>query len=137
MPAGLFRGMHLYTLPYDDHLFIENGGTINKTEYLLDKSNYGEFEFRPRRDPMAGWAIPIVTGHKYKLHFGKTGLDFESLQIDLSQNWKVEDKDIYLVHNWTDIRAAIDVKVKYGSWTVGASYNQVDNNTIPANSADY
>jgi len=96
-------------LRYDDDMFLENGGSINKTEYLLDRSNYAFFEFRPKLDPRAGWATPFVTGHKYKIHFGLTGLDFESLQVTLSEEWVESDKDIYFVHNWTDIRAAIDV----------------------------
>jgi hypothetical protein len=96
--------MRFNVLRYDDDMFLEGGGTINKTEYLLNETNYGLFEFRPKLDPSAGWAIPIVTGHKYKIHFGVTGLDFESLQIDLSEEWRETDNDIYLVHNWTDVR---------------------------------
>lgn len=66
-------------LRYDDDMFIEGGGTINKTEYLLNESNYGSFEFRPKLDPVSGWATPFVTGHKYKIHWGVTGLDFEEM----------------------------------------------------------
>jgi hypothetical protein len=77
-PSGLFRGMWFYVLPYDDQLFIENGGDVNETEYLLEKANYGMMEFRPKLDPANGWAVPFVTGHKYKIHWG-TGLDFEEM----------------------------------------------------------
>ena len=98
-------------LRFDDDMFLENGGPYNKTEYMFNKSNYGSFEFKDKLDPLNGWAIPFVTGHKYKIHFGVTGLDFESLQVTLSEEWLETDKDIYFVHNWTDIRAAIDVEV--------------------------
>jgi hypothetical protein len=84
VPADLFRGMYFYILPYDDHLFLENGGDINRTEYLLDKNNYGSMEFRFKLDPRNGWATPMVTGHKYKIHWG-TGLDFEEMQLLMSE----------------------------------------------------
>jgi hypothetical protein len=49
----------------------------------------------------------------------------------------VTDKDIYLVHNWTDVRQAIDVNVKHGGNSVNASFFKVENNSIAANSVDY
>jgi hypothetical protein len=114
VPADLFRGMAFYVLPYDDDLFLENGGDINRTEYLADDSNYGKLGFREKLDPMNGWATPMVTGHKYKIHWG-TGLDFEEMQLLMSENWQETDESIYLVHNWTDIREAIDVHIKRGN----------------------
>jgi hypothetical protein len=48
-----------------------------------------------------------------------------------SEEWKVTDHPIHLVHNWTDIRANIEVRVG------GKNGYLVENNTIPANSADY
>jgi len=50
----------------------------------------------------------------------------------LSEEWRDTDKDVYLVHNWTDIRAAIDVKVRKD-----AGYELMPNLTIPSNSAEY
>jgi len=90
VPADLFRGMTFYIIPYDDDLFEENGGSLNKEEYLEDDSNYGGMEFRFKLDPANGWATPFVTGHKYKIHWG-TGLDFEEMQILMSEEWKPED----------------------------------------------
>jgi hypothetical protein len=86
-PGGLFTGMYNYVVRYDDELFLEGGGAINRTEYLLDKENYGELEFRPKSDPANGWPTPFVTGHKYKIHWGVTGLDFEEMQLLLSERW--------------------------------------------------
>jgi len=51
-----------------------------------------------------------VTGHKYKFHFGVTGVDFEMLTLTMSERWEETDLPIYMIHNFTDIRAAIDVK---------------------------
>lgn len=124
--------MSFKVLRYDDSLFLENGGSLNKTEYLLDKTTYGSFEFRLNLDPSNGWSVPFVTGHKYKIHWGETGLDFEQMQVTLSEEWRDTDKSIYLVHNWTDIRAAIDVNVNRGS-----GYEKMPNLTIAANEADH
>lgn len=87
---------------YDDETITEYGG--NKTEYLADKSNYGTILFKEKLDPMNGWAVPFVTGHKYKIHFGMTGLDYEELIMTASERWEEWDKSLYLVHNWTDVR---------------------------------
>lgn len=100
-PAGLFRMMGFKILRYDDSIVAEYG---NKTEYLLNKTNYGTMFYKLSGDPSNGWATPFITGHKYKIHFGMTGLDYEQLTIDASERWEESDKSIYLVHNWTDVR---------------------------------
>jgi hypothetical protein len=48
-----------------------------------------------------------VTGKKYKIHW-KNGLDFMSMQVDLGARWVPTDKDVYIIHNFTDVRAKID-----------------------------
>lgn len=73
-PQSIFMLMGLKILRYDDDIVAEYG---NKTEYLLDKSNYGTVNFKEKQDPLNGWAPPIVTGKKYKIHWGQTGIDFE------------------------------------------------------------
>ena len=57
---------------------------------------------------MNAWALPIVTGHKYMAHWGP-GLDFTSMQIQLSPKWKQSDNDLYMVLNFSDVRAEVDV----------------------------
>ena len=34
------------------------------------------------------WAVPFVTGHKYNISWGYTGLDFDQMQVDLSERWR-------------------------------------------------
>lgn len=80
---------------------------------------------------MNGWAFPIVTGKKYKLHFGQTGLDYEELRIDLSEKWEETDDPVYFIHNFTDIRAAIDFRVGSKNGYI------VPNNSIPANKSEW
>ena len=43
-----------------------------------DPVNYSVVPYRPKLDPTKGWAMPFVTGKKYKIHW-KEGLDFEKM----------------------------------------------------------
>ena len=49
----------------------------------------------------------MVTGHTYRIHWNY-GLDFTKMQVDINQRWTPTDKDIYIIHNFTDVRAKID-----------------------------
>jgi len=53
------------------------GYGMNETLYMNNKSEYATIIFKKKLDPGMGWATPFVTGHKYKIHWGMTGLDFE------------------------------------------------------------
>lgn len=125
-PAALFRGMGFKVLRYDDEVVAEYS---NKTDYLDNKTEYSTMAFKKSGDPSNGWATPFVTGHKYKIHFGMTGLDYEELTIDASERWEDGDKSIYLVHNWTDVRQAIDFKVGVNGQSNGFLF---ENDTIDA-----
>jgi len=116
--------MGLKVLKYDDDL-IGAMDNVTLAAYIENRTNYGTIEFKPKKDPMNGWATPFVTGHKYIFHFGLTGLDFEQVQLTMSQRWEDTDKPIYLVHNFTDVREAIEVRL---------NGNLIDNNTIASTS---
>jgi len=30
------------------------------------------------------------------------------MQVTLSPHWKTDDKDVYIIHNFTDVRARVD-----------------------------
>ena len=104
-------------LRYDDDVRAEFGDNVtaylggNMTNYTSIKEQHGSMSFKKKLDPRNGWATPFVTGYKYKIHFGLTGLDYEKLTISTSERWEETDKSIYLVHNWTDVRQAIDFKI--------------------------
>ena len=72
-----------------------------KWDYLADRSKYS----------YSGWVSPFVTGHKYKIHWGNIGVDYMNLHIEVSERWQQGDKSIYIVNNFTDVRAAISVRV--------------------------
>jgi hypothetical protein len=80
---------------------------VTMAQYLLDTNSYSIVPFRPKIAPANAWAIPIVTGHKYKIHW-QNGLDFNKMRITLSPHWNPNDKDLYLIHNFTDVRAKFE-----------------------------
>jgi hypothetical protein len=60
-----------------------------------------------------------------------TGVDYESLKVSLSEKWEESDDPIYLVHNFTDGRMAIDFRI-------GAENGWImPNNSIAANKEDW
>lgn len=66
--------MELKVLKYDDSIL----SSVNKADYIGNASAYSVIPFKPKLDPKNGWAIPYVTGHKYKLHW-RYGLDFTQM----------------------------------------------------------
>ena len=124
-PSGLFDGMALKVLPYDDDII----NAFNETEleeYIDDRSNYGSFnwKFKNGKD----WATPFVTGHKYKISWGLTGIDFETMKFTISEKYLETDHSVYFVHNFTDVRQAI-------YFTTGGE--TFDNETIPDSWDDF
>jgi len=55
------------------------------------------------------WTLPWVTGHKYKIHWAVTGIDFEKIKVEISDKYLETDKNVYIVHNFTDVRGAMNV----------------------------
>jgi len=53
---------------------------------------------------------PFILGHKYRIHWGQTGIDFDSMSVYISEEFKPTDESLFFVHNFTDVRAAITVK---------------------------
>jgi hypothetical protein len=52
-------------LKWDDSIL----GTVNLTEYV-NSNNYTIVPFKDKLNPSNAWAIPFVTGHKYKINWG-------------------------------------------------------------------
>jgi len=128
-PSSRFNNMGFKILRFDDDQVkpfeekTEEGVTHYK-KYIDDAENYGTITWKSKEDPSAGWATPFVTGHKYKIHWGKTGLDWDRMTIDVSERWRESDKNIHLFHNFTDVRA------KYDMWVDGVKKEE-HNDTIP------
>jgi len=62
-------------LPYDD-LVINAMDETELEEYIVTRENYGSQNWISD-----GYAIPFVTGHKYKIHWGLIGTNFEDMNI--------------------------------------------------------
>ena len=119
--------MGLKILKIDDNLF----GSKSKEEqaaYLKDAKNYATVPWKEKQDPKNAWATPFVTGHKYKIHFGKTGVDWDAIEFSMSERWEETDKSIFFNHNYTMSREKIIVHM---------NGDEMKNNTIPAKEADY
>ena len=54
-------------------------------DFLYDKTkkNFSAIPFKLSGNPSNGWAVPFVTGHKYRVHWGE-GLDFEKMSFEQS-----------------------------------------------------
>jgi hypothetical protein len=78
--------------------------TVNREEYIEDLENYSSWPYLMER-----WTVPFVTGRKYKIHWGTVGLDWDQMRTSISQRWESTDRPVYFVHNFTDVRAKMDV----------------------------
>jgi len=82
--------MGIKIMRYDDNItesWVNDIRTNETTPYLVDKSNWGTGNWKLNKDPKNSNTIAIVTGHKYRFHFGQTGINFEDLKIYLDDNW--------------------------------------------------
>ena len=119
----MFDGMGLKVLQYDDSI-INPMNETEKQAYIDDRSNYGSFNWKFK--PSKNWAQPFVTGHKYKISWGVVGLDFEQMNFEVAQPYHPDDKSVYLIHNFTDVREGIEVhdratNIRYMNETIAAN----------------
>ena len=59
-----FTGMTMNILPYDQSLV---NALPDKQAYIDDGSNYSGIFWKEKLKPSNGWAVPFVTGHKYRI----------------------------------------------------------------------
>jgi hypothetical protein len=53
----------------------------------LNDTNWGSVLYRDKdaKGTNEHWAFPLITGHKYKVSWATTGLDFEEIHFTLSE----------------------------------------------------
>jgi hypothetical protein len=73
--------------------------SVNREEYIDDLENYSSWPYLD-----GSWTVPFVTDHKYKIHWGTVGLDWDQMELGISERWAQSDRPIYFVHNFTDVR---------------------------------
>lgn len=117
-PSHRFKNQGLRLLRWDDMLLLSQ----NRDKYIENIENYSRLPFQADGKPGNGWVIPFVTGHKHKISWGNVGLDFDAMTIGISERWEPTDGHLYFVHNYTDVRAKMDVTF---------NGNVMENDTIP------
>ena len=79
-----FYGMRLKIAKIDNSI-VNPMSDEEYDAYLEDQSNYSVVPFKDKKDP-TGWAMPFVTGKKYRLHW-ESGLDFDTMKVMVSERW--------------------------------------------------
>ena len=76
-----YEPQHFYAMPMkitkfenSDMSAMKAAGTYD--DYVDTLDNYSEVKFKKKLLPINGWAMPFVTGHKYRIHWSR-GLDFD------------------------------------------------------------
>jgi hypothetical protein len=73
------QGMYVAQWEDDQVQALEDAGTDMYT-WVFDDANHSLIPYKEKKDP-EGWAIPFVTGRKYRVYWGDTAIDFESMSV--------------------------------------------------------
>ena len=115
-----FFGMTMKVAKWD--LPIERGFATaeDRQAHLDDEGNYSVVPFRDKLKPNNAWAMPFVTGHRYRVHWGE-GLDFTQMAVEVSERWEEEDNYAWFSTNFTDAREAVNFTTNYQAYTNGGT----------------
>ena len=102
-PASKMMGMGFRIKSWDDEI-INYMDNETLTAYVDNKTDYGMAYFKESLKPSNSWTIAYVTGYKYKIHWGQTGLDWDTMSMSITETYETTDKPIYFVHNHTEAR---------------------------------
>lgn len=105
-------GAAINVLKYEDSL-VGAFDNVTLAAYLANGSAYSVIPFKQIGNPGNGWAVPFVTKHKYKIHWG-TSLDFNGMQCDISDQWATTDYNLNLAFNFTEARARVNITTDGG-----------------------
>lgn len=75
--------MNIYS--YDRTLEESNG--FDKDAFFADHSNRSQIFWKEKLKPSNGWAVPYVTGHRYRLTWAND-LDFTRMDVEVSERWE-------------------------------------------------
>jgi hypothetical protein len=96
------QGMRIIQWNDDQVAALEADDSYVKTDYVFNSDNYALVPFKDKQNPGAGWAVPFVTGKTYRFYLGATALDFDTLNMDLSDQWESDDDTIEFVIPYTE-----------------------------------
>jgi len=80
VPWIIFTSQPINILKWDDSITSPLDST-GLDDYIKNISAYSRIPFRGVSD-LSGWAVPYVTGHKYKISFGSGPLDWTYIVVD-------------------------------------------------------
>lgn len=100
-----FRGMTMNILPYDNAMVL---GLADKQAYIDDSANYSGIFWKEKLKPGNSWAVPFVTGHKYRITWAND-LDYTNMRVQVSEKWEADDADTFFMLPFVDAREAINV----------------------------
>lgn len=114
MAPGAFRLIKIKVAQWERE--TETALKANETllfdfEQDVDHSRFSMYQMEDMPDPRNSWCLPMVTGHRYRFHWGEN-LDFTNMDIILSEKWEKEDLTLDLMTNFTDVRASINITTK-------------------------
>ena len=102
-----------------EDLLLAANVTNNETdlwdfEQDVNHTHFSRLDWRKGPDPTQGWPVALVTGHRYRFHWGE-GVDFERMRVYLDELiWQSTDKDVHFMTNFTDVRAAMNITTNNG-----------------------
>jgi hypothetical protein len=98
--------MNLRIAKYDDSVMNALTPTA-KTTYLKTEENFSSVFMKAKKHPLNSWTVAFVTGHKYRFYWDKGQLDYSTMDIEVSPNFKSTDSSILFnvpfIGNYEDI----------------------------------
>lgn len=79
-PSLVYRAMLMKIAPFDDS-YTSTLSTTALDTYKSTWSNYSEVFQKDKLSPSNSWAVPFVTGHKYRITWDKGQLNWSLMGI--------------------------------------------------------
>jgi len=74
-----FRGQNINILKFDNE-DINALSDVDKQAYIDESANFSVIAWKPKLKPEDAWAVPYVTGHKYRITWAND-LDFTLMKV--------------------------------------------------------
>mgnify|MGYP001329961503 CR=1 FL=1 len=79
----------------------------------MNINNYGSVFFKPKTNPLNSWAVPLVTGHKYRFFWDIGQMNWSKMRIEVGMPWIPTDRNLLLNYPYTENYEVIDFFGKY------------------------
>jgi len=76
--------------------------------FIADTSNRSKLFWKEKLKPSNGWAVPYVTGHRYRVTWAND-LDYTQMKVEVSERWQPADSEVIFMLPFVDAREAINV----------------------------